>query len=118
MFSAGDQWVKEDKPRQNEFGSDNFDIFSLKLLTNGEEYYKIERLVRKKYIYAPLAQLDRAFGYGPEGWGFELSMARQKRLKSMEFDRFFVFSVLGALFVYLTIVLIKFRKIYLFYVFL
>ena len=21
--------------------------------------------------YAPVAQLDRAFGYGPEGWGFE-----------------------------------------------
>ncbi len=26
-------------------------------------------------IYAPVAQLDRAFGYGPKGWGFESSRA-------------------------------------------
>ena len=25
--------------------------------------------------YAPVAQLDRAFGYGPKGWGFESSRA-------------------------------------------
>lgn len=25
--------------------------------------------------YAPVAQLDRAFGYGPRGWGFESSRA-------------------------------------------
>ncbi len=24
---------------------------------------------------APVAQLDRAFGYGPKGWGFESSRA-------------------------------------------
>ena len=26
-------------------------------------------------IYAPVAQLDRVSGYGPEGWGFESSQA-------------------------------------------
>ena len=28
------------------------------------------------YLYASLAQLDRAFGYGPKGQGFESSMTR------------------------------------------
>ena len=28
-------------------------------------------------MYAPLAQLDRAFGYGPKGRGFEFFTARQ-----------------------------------------
>ena len=32
--------------------------------------------------YAPLAQLDRASGYGPEGRGFESLTAYQKLLKS------------------------------------
>ena len=27
-------------------------------------------------FYAPIAQLDRAFGYGPKGWRFESSWAR------------------------------------------
>ena len=38
---------------------------------------------------APLAQLDRALVYGTKGWGFELLRVRQKRLKSVDFDRFF-----------------------------
>ena len=29
------------------------------------------------FLYAPLAQLDRALVYGTKGWGFELLMARQ-----------------------------------------
>ena len=38
---------------------------------------------------APLAKLDIASVYGTEGWGFELLRARQKRLKSVDFGRFF-----------------------------
>ena len=30
-------------------------------------------------IYAPVAQLDRVSGYGPEGWGFESSRAYCKK---------------------------------------
>ena len=30
--------------------------------------------------YVPLAQLDRASGYGPEGWGFKSSTARQTHI--------------------------------------
>ena len=30
-------------------------------------------------IYAPVAQLDRVSGYGPEGWGFESSRAYRKK---------------------------------------
>ncbi len=33
----------------------------------------------KLIIYAPIAQLDRAFDYGSKGWGFEFSWARHKR---------------------------------------
>ncbi len=32
-----------------------------------------------KITYAPLAQLDRVFGYEPKGQGFESLTARQKR---------------------------------------
>ncbi len=42
-------------------------------------WYYIE--VRQKLKYAPLAQLDRASGYGPEGRGFESLTARQKDAK-------------------------------------
>ena len=28
-------------------------------------------------LHAPIAQLDRAFGYGPKGCGFDLCWARQ-----------------------------------------
>ena len=30
---------------------------------------------------APMAQLDRASGYGPEGWGFESSWAYTSTLR-------------------------------------
>ena len=30
----------------------------------------------KTAIFAPIAQLDRASGYGPEGYGFESCLAR------------------------------------------
>ena len=36
--------------------------------------------LRRNYydiLYAPVAQLDRASGYGPEGCGFDLCRARQ-----------------------------------------
>ena len=43
----------------------------------------------------PLAQLDRASGYGPEGLGFESSMAR-RRVATVVAAPFFVFpSVIG-----------------------
>ena len=38
--------------------------------------------------YAPLAQLDRASGYGPEGRGFESLTACQKSSKSSDFEDF------------------------------
>ena len=37
---------------------------------------------------APLAQLDRASGYGPEGRGFESLTAYQKSSKSSDFEDF------------------------------
>ena len=41
--------------------------------------------------FAPVAQLDRASGYGPEGHGFESSSARQKQSSLFRVD--FVFCV-------------------------
>ena len=38
--------------------------------------------------HAPLAQLDRASGYGPEGRGFESLTAYQKSPKSSDFGDF------------------------------
>ena len=38
--------------------------------------------------HAPLAQLDRASGYGPEGRGFESLTACQKSSKSFDFEDF------------------------------
>ena len=38
--------------------------------------------------HAPLAQLDRASGYGPEGRGFESLTEYQKSSKSSDFDDF------------------------------
>ena len=38
--------------------------------------------------HAPLAQLDRASGYGPEGRGFESLTAYQKSSKSSDFEDF------------------------------
>ena len=40
--------------------------------------------------FAPVAQLDRASGYGPEGHGFESSSARQNKVHSLEWTLFFV----------------------------
>ena len=42
--------------------------------------------------HAPLAQLDRASGYGPEGLGFESSMAR-RRVATVVAAPFFCLSV-------------------------
>ena len=39
--------------------------------------------------YAPLAQLDRASGYGPEGRGFESLRAYQKPADFFEIGGFF-----------------------------
>ena len=33
------------------------------------------RIPVPQQVNAPVAQLDRAFGYGPKGWGFESSWA-------------------------------------------
>ena len=40
--------------------------------------------------FAPVAQLDRASGYGPEGHGFESSSARQNKKFTLVVS-FFVF---------------------------
>jgi hypothetical protein len=50
------------------------------------------RIPVPQHEYAPVAQLDRAFGYGPKGWGFDSSRAyyhlrlkiKDKRLKIYE----------------------------------
>ena len=42
--------------------------------------------------YAPLAQLDRASGYGPEGRGFESLTACQKAREIQGFHELFLFS--------------------------
>ena len=41
--------------------------------------------------HAPLAQLDRASGYGPEGRGFESLTAYQKAPEIVRFQELFVF---------------------------
>ena len=47
----------------------------------------------RKALYAPLAQLDRASGYGPEGRGFESLRAYQIHGNSLNFRGFvFVFT--------------------------
>ena len=43
----------------------------------------------KSKCFAPVAQLDRASGYGPEGHGFESSSARQNKVHSLEWALFF-----------------------------
>ncbi len=35
----------------------------------------------KKNPHALIAQLDRAFGYGPKGWEFESLWVHQKKVK-------------------------------------
>ena len=39
--------------------------------------------------FAPVAQLDRASGYGPEGHGFESSSARQNKVHPLGWTLFF-----------------------------
>ena len=45
-------------------------------------------------MHALLAQLDRAFGYGPKGQGFESLKARQKRESHFVRFPFFLFRAL------------------------
>ncbi len=40
------------------------------------------RIPAPQQIHAPVAQLDRASGYGPEGWGFESSRVYTARSSS------------------------------------
>ena len=54
------------------------EIFLKKLLHFRFGYAIINKLFGARQ-YAPLAQLDRAFGYEPKGQGFESLAARQKR---------------------------------------
>ena len=37
--------------------------------------HDLKLFLNDKKLYAPVAQLDRVSGYGPEGWGFESSRA-------------------------------------------
>ena len=39
----------------------------------------ISNFLNDKKLYAPVAQLDRVSGYGPEGWGFESSRAYMQK---------------------------------------
>ena len=48
-------------------------------------------ILKHSYVYAPLAQLDRASGYGPEGQEFESLTACQTAPKSADFGAVFAF---------------------------
>ena len=63
----------------------NFEIMRKFLLHFVEQYDIITKLSLR---HAPLAQLDRASGYGPEGRGFESLTACQKSSKSSDFEDF------------------------------
>ena len=68
------------------------------MLTNCFIYSRIHFVVSDKYSQIQnvrLAQLDRAFGYGPKGRGFESSNARfGERLETLKNQRFPAFFVL------------------------
>ena len=66
------------------------EIFLKKLLHFRFGYAIINKLFGARQ-YAPLAQLDRASGYGPEGRGFEALTAYQKSSKSYDFEDFLLF---------------------------
>ena len=59
-------------------------VFRKKRLQSGNGRGILSNVVR----HAPLAQLDRASGYGPEGRGFESLMACQSPLKLQSFRGF------------------------------
>ena len=50
--------------------------------------------MRVETTHVPLAQLDRAFGYGPKGRGFESLKARQQRTVTFMW-LFFVYAING-----------------------
>ena len=41
--------------------------------------HDLKLFLNDKKLYAPVAQLDRVSGYGPEGWGFESSRAYMQK---------------------------------------
>ncbi len=51
---------------------------------------------RKREISVRLAQLDRAFGYGPKGRGFESSSAREKKNRDAKASLLFLLSGVAA----------------------
>ena len=48
------------------------------VFTNRSDLYIIMEYEIERFLYAPLAQLDRVAHYECEGWGFESLMAHQK----------------------------------------
>ena len=67
------------------------EFFLKKLLHFRFGYAIINKLFGARQ-YAPLAQLDRASGYGPEGRGFESLTACQKAREIQGFHELFLFS--------------------------
>ncbi len=61
--------------------------------------------------YAPLAQLDRAFGYEPKGRGFESLKARQSRTSTRNAARRgFLFADFFALYFLLAVCYTEYKK--------
>ena len=48
------------------------------VFTNRSDLYIIVEYEIERFLYAPLAQLDRVAHYECEGWGFESLMAHQR----------------------------------------
>ena len=70
------------------------EIFLKKLLHFRFGYAIINKLFGARQ-YAPLAQLDRASGYGPEGRGFESLTAYQAAANDFVRGGLFVFNSVG-----------------------
>ena len=65
-------------------------LFAKKVLTNHREGGILNNVLKRTTIKcAPVAQLDRVFGYEPKGRGFESLLAYQERGKSKWLAFFF-----------------------------
>ena len=63
------------------------------VFTNRSDLYIIIEYEIERFLYAPLAQLDRVAHYECEGWGFESLMAHQITKKhSSKGECFFVYT--------------------------
>ena len=52
-------------------------VVNMPVCHTGDRGFKSRR--DRHSCFAPVAQLDRAFGYGPKGYGFKSCLARHKK---------------------------------------